>query len=116
MIKLTNKEFEATVEQQFQDCREILIEKTKEYVLTDDDRFSAFKLKWLHVLPTVNKKEVLWGQMVKHLNSIHDMCMINDDNYDLAMADKWVEKITDTINYLIILRGIVSDNITEVLE
>ena len=115
MLNLTTKEFEKTFEVQVEECRNILIQKTKEYVLENDDRFKAFKLNWLSD-KSINPKEVLWGQLVKHLNSIHDMCMINDKDYDAVMADKWVEKITDAINYLIILRGIISDIITEEIK
>jgi len=43
--------------------------------------------------------------MAKHTVSIYDMCG-SGEIYDIA---KWDEKITDHINYLLLLRALVED-------
>ena len=43
--------------------------------------------------------------MAKHTVSVYDMCNIGD-NYPLEL---WSEKITDSINYLILLRALVEE-------
>ena len=50
-------------------------------------------------------KVALMGMLVKHYVSLMDMCM---DKGDYPM-EKWSEKITDSINYLLILRAVVEE-------
>ena len=90
-------------------CYSVLSEKTKEYVLDNDDRLKAFKWDWLNTKNEKNEKIILWGQMAKHLSSIYDYCLKNEADFDRANYSKWIEKITDTINYLIILLAIVKE-------
>jgi hypothetical protein len=47
--------------------------------------------------------EACAGMMAKHTVSIYDMCGSEEPFY----AEQWDEKITDHINYLILLRAIV---------
>lgn len=82
------------------DCLETLQSKCGEYS-EHDDRLSAFKLNWLSE-NKLNCNQVLWGMMVKHLNSIYTM--INNNELDLI---KWHEKITDSICYLCLLWGLI---------
>ena len=48
--------------------------------------------------------KALAGMMVKHTVSIYDMINNPDTTYDM---DVWNEKITDHINYLLLLRAVV---------
>lgn len=106
---MTQKEFDKIVDEQVNDCIDCLVVKAREYVLDPNDRLRAFKLVWINDKEIkVNPKITLWGQMVKHLSSIYDMSLKNEE-YDKENYDKWIEKITDTINYLILLRGIIED-------
>lgn len=117
---MKQEDFMLVVVEQFKDTVKLLNTKKDEYVFSDD-RLSAFKLDWMkryekQLIPEmgyvpcyVNPKEVLWGQMVKHLTSLHDMCKQNDGEFDVKNIDKWHEKITDTINYLCLLRAIVEE-------
>ena len=43
--------------------------------------------------------------LAKHLVSLSDMCTDGND-YTL---ERWAEKITDSINYLLILRAVVEE-------
>lgn len=104
---MTQDKFDEVLNSQIERCIKVLNSKQKEYVLNKSDRLKAFKIVWLDNNKN-NQKQVLWGQMVKHLSSIYDMCQ-KDKKYDLDNIDKWYEKITDTINYLIILIAIIED-------
>lgn len=50
-------------------------------------------------------KAALFGMLSKHLVSVSDMCT-DGQTYDI---DRWNEKITDSICYLILLRAIVEE-------
>lgn len=107
---MTNEEFKIVIDKQIEEIKSVFQQKTDEYVVDKQDRFRAFKLVWM---PSgreikVNPKITLWGQMVKHISSIYDYCL-GDEEFDKAYKEEWKQKITDTINYLILLRGIVEE-------
>ena len=54
-------------------------------------------------------RAALFGMLSKHLVSLSDMCM-DEANHPI---EKWDEKITDSINYLIILRAIIEEDANE---
>ena len=92
------------VEKQIVKCTEILQKKEKEYVTENTDRLVAFKVA--AILQRCSPKEALAGMMAKHIVSIYDMCNTHSISYDMAT---WEEKITDSMNYLILLRAIVEE-------
>ena len=49
------------------------------------------------------------GMLSKHLISVSDMCM-GEQQYS---KEQWDEKITDSINYFLILRAIVEEELNE---
>ena len=49
------------------------------------------------------------GMLSKHLISVSDMCM-DERKYS---KEQWDEKITDSINYFLILRAIVEEELNE---
>lgn len=67
------------------------------------DRLAHFK-KAAAIMSTTPKAALL-GMLSKHIVSVSDMCT---DNRDYPI-EKWDEKITDSINYLLILRAIVEE-------
>lgn len=67
------------------------------------DRLAHFK-KAAAIMSTTPKVALL-GMLSKHIVSVSDMCTDNR-NYPI---EKWNEKITDSINYLLILRAIVEE-------
>ena len=54
-------------------------------------------------------KAALMGMLSKHLISVSDMC--TDDR--VCPKEQWDEKITDSINYLLILRALVEEEMNE---
>ena len=71
------------------------------------DRLAHFK-KAAVVLNTT-PRAALMGMLSKHLISVSDMCM-GEQQYS---KEQWDEKITDSINYFLILRAIVEEELNE---
>ena len=93
--------FNDIVKKQIKRCEGTLISKSVEYAT--EDRLHNFKVS--SELMNVTDQQALAGMMTKHTVSIYDMCA-SDEVFDI---DQWNEKITDHINYLLILRAIVED-------
>lgn len=97
---MTQKKFEEIVEGQLDICRHLLVVKGKEYSLTDD-RLACFKKAASLQGETV--KQALCGMLAKHVVSVYDMCM-SDQEFGI---EKWTEKVTDSMNYLLLLMAAV---------
>lgn len=117
------KDFNAVVDTQLTLCKGTLVKKGIEYadVFDEDDllvqpdgqvtlnidaltdRLRAFKKA--AVFMNTTPKAALFGMLSKHLVSVSDMCT-DGQTYDI---DRWNEKITDSICYLILLRAIVEE-------
>lgn len=100
---MTAINFEKVFTEQMQYCKDILLAKSKEYAIKNEDRLQHFKrtAKFLKTTP----EDALVGMLSKHLISIVDMC--RDPEVERYSLERWTEKITDTINYLILLKGLV---------
>lgn len=94
--------FEKVIKEQIKTCEDVLIGKAKEYA-TDDDRLHNFKNA--AGMMSCDPKEALAGMMAKHTISVYDMCR-NGKDYPIEL---WNEKITDHINYLLLLKAIVEE-------
>ena len=103
------EEFEEVIERQFYICKNILIQKAKEYA-ADEDRLHNFKNAG--GMMSCDPKAALAGMMAKHTISVYDMCRSGKD-YPI---DLWEEKITDHINYLLLLRALVVEDTNRVLS
>lgn len=103
---MKQKQFDEIVNKQLNECKKVLLNKGHQYSL-DDDRLSHFKRS--ANLMNTNEKQALFNMLTKHLISISDMCL-SKTKFDLSL---WNEKITDSINYLIILRAIVEEKENE---
>lgn len=97
---MKQKDFEVIVEEQLATVRSVLISKGQEYSLIDD-RLEAFKKA--ADLQGETTKQALCGMLAKHIISIYDMVM-SDGKFTEA---RWTEKITDSINYLLLLKAAV---------
>lgn len=97
---MNHKEFEILFNVQMRICNDTLIEKAREYAV-DTDRLHNFNVA--AELQNTTRRAALAGMMAKHTVSIYDMCF-SMQNFDL---DVWDEKITDHINYLILLKAIL---------
>jgi hypothetical protein len=94
-------DFDAIVKQQLDNCKKILLRKAQEYAT--EDRLHNFKVA--AVVQDLRPQQALAGMMAKHTVSIYDMCAC-DVCYPIAV---WDEKITDHINYLILLKALVME-------
>ena len=94
--------FEKVIKEQIKTCEDVLIGKAKEYA-TDNDRLHNFNNA--AGMMSCDPKEALAGMMAKHTISVYDMCRSGKD-YPIEL---WNEKITDHINYLLLLKAIVEE-------
>jgi hypothetical protein len=95
------KEFNDVLNEQIKRCTDTLISKAVEYATTD--RLHNFKVA--AELQGCTPRRALAGMMSKHTVSVYDMCS-SEASFSTAM---WNEKITDSINYLLLLRAIVEE-------
>ena len=54
-------------------------------------------------------RRALAGMLAKHIVSLYDMCFADGMSFD---AGTWDEKITDSLNYLFLLKAIVKEGQT----
>lgn len=101
--------FNDIVEETLATSEDVLVQKGAEYADKDvtDDRLHGFVVS-ASLLGT-SSKEALAGAMVKHTVSVYDMIASGND----FPLEKWDEKITDHINYLILLRACVIEEIQQ---
>jgi hypothetical protein len=79
----------------------VLITKAREYAT--EDRLHNFKVA--AALQGCTPAQALAGMMAKHTVSVYDMAR-NGREYPQAL---WDEKITDSINYLLLLAAVVRE-------
>lgn len=100
---MTIGKFNESVANQLNYCSSLLVRKGEEYAPDDSDRLSSFKVAG--ALQDVSPKEALCGMLSKHIVSVYEMCRSKDS----FPYEKWTEKITDSINYLLILKAMIDD-------
>jgi hypothetical protein len=98
--------FNEILDKQLETIKVMLGHKAKEYATTD--RLHNFKKA--AALKGETPRQALMGMMVKHTVSVYDMGMSFSESYP---PELWDEKITDHINYLILLRAIVAEEHAE---
>ena len=103
---MTGKNFNQILSEQLNFCQSLLSSKGEEYDLTEDDRLHSFKVA--AAVQNCTQKQALCGMMCKHTVSIYDMA----NSTETFSKEKWIEKITDHINYLLLLRGMIEEEIT----
>jgi hypothetical protein len=102
-------DFEQVIQEQIKRSTDMLIKKAEEYA-TDTDRLHNFKVA--SSMQGCTPAQALGGMMAKHTVSVYDM--IRDDKpHSIAV---WNEKITDHINYLLLLRAIVDEHQSDLDE
>ena len=100
---MKQNEFQKIVEEQMNRCKDMLMKKGTEYDYETADRLGSFKRG--AVILKISPKQVLTGYLNKHIISIYDMCTGNK----MYSVEQWNEKITDAINYLLLLRALVEE-------
>lgn len=101
--------FNKVVKEQLETCEKLLIGKGYEYAPDAVDENSVDRLAHFKKAAAIiegSPKEALLGMLAKHLVSISDMCV---DGHEYRL-ERWSEKITDSINYLLILRALVEED------
>jgi hypothetical protein len=101
-------QFEDVVMTQFERSKATLLSKAAEYAI-DTDRLHNFRVA--AELQGETPRQALAGMMAKHTVSVYDMAK-STETFPMA---QWDEKITDHINYLLLLRAIVQDEDSEKL-
>lgn len=92
--------FDQVLNEQIKRVIDILGSKADEYA-SDKDRLHNFKASGM--LQHISPIEALRGKMAKHTISIYDMI----GSGVVYPIEQWDEKITDHINYLILLRALL---------
>lgn len=99
---MRHTEFEKIFEERVSQCREVLVEKAKEYA---DNRDRLHNFKAAGSLNHQGPEKALWGMATKHIISLADM-IATDEDYPQAV---WDEKIGDALNYLFLLDAVIRD-------
>lgn len=107
--EMNNTLFTQLIKNQLKRCKEILLLKNEEYG-SETDRLHNFNVG--AAMTGKTPKEILGGFMLKHTISIYDM-INSKEHFDIK---QWNEKITDHINYLLLLKVIVYDETRKRLE
>lgn len=105
---MTNKEFDAYLEERLQMIRDTLSHKAKEYS-NGKDRMHNFNTA--AVLQGCTPERALWGMAAKHLVSVSDLVLALDDDdiQPKPTLQMWNEKIGDAVNYLCLLDAMIQD-------
>ena len=101
---IDNDRFDNIVEAMLEHCRSTLGSKAKEYATKD--RLHNFKLA--AELQQCDPKRALSGMMAKHVISLFDMCNSVEETFPIEL---WEEKLGDMINYCLLLRALVEEDI-----
>ena len=102
---MNDKQLDEVMTEQFEICRFMMGQKSQEYTEEDPDKLSAFKAA--AALQGITPQAALMGMQAKHLVSLADMC-VSGKRYT---QERWNEKITDAMNYLLLLRAIITEQI-----
>lgn len=89
------------IAKQISRCEYILMLKSQEYT-PDNDKFKNFRIA--AALTQTTPAKALWAMAAKHFASISELLQRDETNMEL-----WTEKITDAINYLLLLRALLEE-------
>lgn len=94
--------FNKIIEEQLALCSRILVRKASEYAPGND---RLYNFKEAAALQNITQAQALAGMMAKHVVSIFDMIHQAED----FSMERWDEKLTDNINYLLLLKAVVTE-------
>ena len=109
---MTPKDFTKFAKERFEYCMKLLDTKSEEYA-TLDDKLHNFKMAAGVIRST--PEDALLGMMNKHITSIIDI-IYELDEPKLPSKEKLAEKITDTINYLVLLEALITERLDIVFK
>lgn len=96
---MNSEKFDKVVDEQLKVCKDVLSSKSNEYAAKS--RLHNFEIA--ADMEGVSIEQALAGMMAKHTVSIYDLCF----GRITADRDIWDEKITDSINYLLLLKAAI---------
>lgn len=102
---MRTEQFEEVINNRIETCKSVLCSKAEEYAT--DDRLHNFKVAGK--LQKCTPVKALGGMMAKHTVSVYDLI----DDYEQGKAiskEMWVEKIGDSINYLLLLTALLEED------
>ena len=103
------QDFNKLAKNRFAKCTELMGLKSNEYA-RDNDKLHNFKMAGL--MQNVIPEQALMGMKVKHDVSIYDI--VEDIYYGkLPSLDLLAEKISDEINYLVLLEALITERINK---
>lgn len=103
---MIGNEFDKVVKEQLEYCESLMTRKGEEYSGENPDRLKVFKDA--ANLQGLTPKQALAGMMAKHTISVYDL-IHRDAIGQPSSKERWIEKITDSMNYLILLRGLIEE-------
>lgn len=104
-----DKEFNEVISEQIKISQDLLLSKNSAYN-PGTDKLHNFKVA--ANLQGISTKQALAGMMAKHTTSVYDLCNSEED----VDMDIWNEKITDHINYLLLLKAVLVDELSTRIE
>lgn len=108
IYELSQQQFEAMIEDTFSKAGNLLKQKSAEYATKD--KFHNFNVAG--EMAGTSPEMALRGMLAKHIVSVWDLIDIHDQGFDISQ-DMWDEKCLDVINYMVLLRGLVSVRLNE---
>ncbi len=103
---MTPKRFDEIVKETLEECKQVLTSKEKEYA-SGKDRFHNFKVAAR--MRGCTPIEALEGMKLKHDVSVKDLI----DNPDSATPKLLKDKIGDSVNYLLLLSGLLTEHMEQ---
>jgi len=100
---MTLDTFRKLAENRFKVCLDLMCGKKNEEYSRNNDKLHNFKRTAL--IEDLTPEMALLGMMTKHLVSIIDICQDSELPEKALLA----EKVTDTVNYLILLEAIIEE-------
>jgi hypothetical protein len=103
---MNDNALQITIRNAFYRCTRLMHSKGKEYS-PGEDRLSNFKDAG--AMQRVSPEQALFGMLTKHLVSLADMCKAVTAGGEPATQEMWIEKLTDSTNYLFLLTALLKE-------
>lgn len=108
---MTIEDFDKMAEHQLERCKEILGLKRSEYAKGKD---KLYNFKRAAEIQRCTPERALWGMYVKHLTSVQDI-VESIEQGEVPNTVVLIEKITDSINYHLLLEGLILERLKKKL-
>ena len=111
---MNTQEFEKIINRLFDDCKDVLCSKGREYQSTQKEGVNVFaNFERGGADLAMNREELLWVYFSKHRDSIStfikDLRTKDLAEIDASVTEPIEGRIVDAINYLLLLYGMVED-------